>query len=254
MPIVQVYADRRVPEKLQTDPILWGECISGALYTRDFIAVAKKAGFADPRLVSSAPIALGNPKIEALVAPIKFTSSVYRLFKIPELDVTGCEDYGQSVTYRGTIETDPKSFQLDSGHIFETGKQAQVCRNTNLMLQATRFAKHFEFFGDDSLHLGPYAECGTGASDDCCSGDSCCGPTTSKSTESCCSTNESSCCSPQTKSTTDDSCCSTSGSCCLNEPLTALPEPSAESSCCAPKPTQKVEAKSCCETPCAACN
>ena len=31
-----IYADRRVPEALTTDPVLYGECLSGALYWKDF--------------------------------------------------------------------------------------------------------------------------------------------------------------------------------------------------------------------------
>ena len=31
-----VYADRRIPLELQKNKILWGECISGALYKEDF--------------------------------------------------------------------------------------------------------------------------------------------------------------------------------------------------------------------------
>ncbi len=31
-----VYASRRIPAKLQRDPMLWGECLSGALYWNDF--------------------------------------------------------------------------------------------------------------------------------------------------------------------------------------------------------------------------
>lgn len=46
-----VYASRRVPQKLVEDPVLFGECLSGALYWKDFVELAKKVGFADPRLV-----------------------------------------------------------------------------------------------------------------------------------------------------------------------------------------------------------
>ena len=29
--------------------MLWGECISGALYINDFLAIARRVGFEDPR-------------------------------------------------------------------------------------------------------------------------------------------------------------------------------------------------------------
>ena len=31
-----VFTDRRVPERLKDDPVLYGECLSGAMYTEDF--------------------------------------------------------------------------------------------------------------------------------------------------------------------------------------------------------------------------
>ncbi len=31
-----VFSDRRIPEHLQKDKVLWGECLSGALYIEDF--------------------------------------------------------------------------------------------------------------------------------------------------------------------------------------------------------------------------
>ena len=31
-----VYSDRRIPEDLRKDKVLWGECLSGALYIEDF--------------------------------------------------------------------------------------------------------------------------------------------------------------------------------------------------------------------------
>jgi len=39
-----VYADRRVPAKLLKDPVLYGECLSGALYWNDFKTLARKVG------------------------------------------------------------------------------------------------------------------------------------------------------------------------------------------------------------------
>ena len=46
-----VYSDRRIPQELMRDKVLHGECLSGALYWGDFLSIARKVGFADPRLV-----------------------------------------------------------------------------------------------------------------------------------------------------------------------------------------------------------
>jgi SAM-dependent methyltransferase len=67
-----VYADRRVPAELVSDPVLYGECLSGALYWNDFINLSKKVGFADPRLVEDRPLGIESPEIEALIGHINF--------------------------------------------------------------------------------------------------------------------------------------------------------------------------------------
>ena len=66
---------------------MWGECISGALYWNDFVNLAKKVGFGDPRLVSDAPITIKNKEIEAKCEGIEFYSATYRLFKLECLEV-----------------------------------------------------------------------------------------------------------------------------------------------------------------------
>jgi len=45
-----VYSDRRIPEALTHDPVLYGECLSGAMYWNDFLQLSRKSGFTDPRL------------------------------------------------------------------------------------------------------------------------------------------------------------------------------------------------------------
>lgn len=153
-----VYADRRIPDVLRADPVLYGECLSGALYWNDFEHMARGSGFADPRLVNHRPLTIENKALEAKVAPIQFTSATYRLFKLdlePE-----CEDYGQAVIYKGTVPHAPHVFVLDGGHAIETGKVFPVCGNTWKMLQDTRFAPHFDFIGSFDSHYGIFAGCG----------------------------------------------------------------------------------------------
>src|SRR5499427_600687 len=40
-----VYCDRRLPDAVTSDPVLYGECLGGALYWNDFLPMAKRAGF-----------------------------------------------------------------------------------------------------------------------------------------------------------------------------------------------------------------
>lgn len=154
-----VYSDRRIPVRLINDPLLYGECLSGALYKKDFVRLAKSTGFNDPRVVKSAPIEIEDKKIKDLVGNIRFDSVTYRLFKIDELE-DACEEYGQAVIYKGTIPGHPVEFKLDESHIFETGRSALVCGNTFFMLNKTRFQEHFEFFGNMDVHYGEFKDCG----------------------------------------------------------------------------------------------
>lgn len=155
-----VYSDRRVPQALREDPVLWGECISGALYWNDFHNLAKKCGFLDPRLVKDSQITVKNKKLEGKLGCIKFYSATYRLFKLEGLE-SHCEDYGQAVIYKGTVDACPDDFLLDGHHRIEKGKVFPVCGNTFRMLHDTRFKQHFDFIGSFDTHYGIYDGCGT---------------------------------------------------------------------------------------------
>lgn len=155
-----IYSDRRISAELQNDPVLWGECLSGALYWNDFLQMAKTAGFIDPRAVSSEKIIPDHKDLEEKLGNIAFYSVTYRLFKIDDLEPT-CEDFGQAIAYKGSIKELPNAFDLDNHHHFPTGKIIPVCGNSYLMLQNTRFRKHFEFYGDFNNHFGIFEGCGT---------------------------------------------------------------------------------------------
>jgi SAM-dependent methyltransferase len=154
-----VYADRRVPAELVEDPVLYGECLSGALYWNDFLTIARGVGFADPRLVESRRLGINDAEVKALIGHIEFFSATYRLFKLPELE-PACEDYGQAVIYKGSIPHQEKTFSLDAHHHIATGKVFPVCGNTWRMLHDTRFQGHFEFIGNWDRHYGIFEGCG----------------------------------------------------------------------------------------------
>lgn len=156
-----VYADRRVPESVRDDPVLYGECMGGALYWNDFRRLAQQAGFADPRLVTDRPLAISDPNLAARVGNVRFHSATYRLFNLETLE-DACEDYGQAVVYRGSIPEHPDAFSLDKHHLIENGRVFPVCGNTWRMLRETRFAPNFEFIGNFDTHYGIFAGCGGG--------------------------------------------------------------------------------------------
>jgi arsenite methyltransferase len=155
-----VYADRRVPDAVRNDSVLYGECLGGALYWNDFVRLSHQHGFADPRLVTDRPLEITDPALAPRVGNLKFFSATYRLFKIDNLE-TACEDYGQAVVYKGTIADHPDRFVLDKHHSIDTGRVFPVCGNTWRMLQDTRFTAHFDFIGNFDRHYGIFEGCGT---------------------------------------------------------------------------------------------
>jgi arsenite methyltransferase len=174
-----VYSNRRVPTALQQDTVMWGECLSGALYWNDFHNLAKDAGFRDPRLVEDGPILVTNGPVAEFIkqsgnANLEFYSATYRLQKLDNLE-PACEDYGQAVIYKGTIDPssaiEPKqtskycatsTWTLDKHHVFEAGKIHPVCGNTWNMLQGNpKVAPHFQFIGNFEKHYGIFDGCGT---------------------------------------------------------------------------------------------
>ena len=154
-----VYADRRVPDAVRNDPVLYGECLGGALYWNDFMRLAQRNGWADARLVEDRPLAVTDPLLADKLGNLRFFSATYRLFKLDGLE-TACEDYGQAVIYRGSIARHPHRFVLDKHHDIETGRVFPVCGNTWRMLHDTRFAPHFEFIGNFDRHHGLFEGCG----------------------------------------------------------------------------------------------
>ena len=156
-----VFSGRRIPNELTQDPTLIGECLGGALYLEDFRRMLLRLGCQDYRLTSRSRISLQNAEIERKAGMIDFYSMTIRAFKLDLED--RCEDYGQVVTYLGTIPEFPHAFNLDDHHIFEKGKSVPVCSNTAAMLSQNRYAPHFKIIGDESTHYGLF-DCGpTGA-------------------------------------------------------------------------------------------
>ena len=164
-----VFADRRIPESLTTDPLLRGECLSGALYTEDFRRIMAASGWADFRYTGIRKLDLGNEEIENKLGFAAFSSRTVRAFKLADLEDI-CEDYGQAAYYDGSIPGHPHFFDLDDHNRFFTGKPVPVCGNTASMLLNTRYSKAFKVIGGRSVHYGKFygsAEAGT-ESVSCC--------------------------------------------------------------------------------------
>ena len=150
-----VFADRRIPKSLLDDPVLHGECLSGALYIEDFRRLLQDVGCPDYRVVTGHDIEIENTDIKRKVGMIHFRSLTIRAFKLDTLEDI-CEDYGQVATYLGTIPEAPHKFILDDHHTFYAGKPMLVCGNSAAMVHETRFKEHFRVEGDRSRHYGAF--------------------------------------------------------------------------------------------------
>ena len=55
-------------------------------------------------MVNSNVINIKNSELKNMLGDINFYSATYRLFKLENSLESDCEDYGQAVIYKGTIE------------------------------------------------------------------------------------------------------------------------------------------------------
>lgn len=148
-----VFADRRIPAELRSDPVLLGECLSGAMYIEDFRRLLASLGCPDYRVMTSHTFDINDMAAAAKIGMVRLSSKTIRAFKLASLE-DACEDFGQSATYKGTLPDSPHRFVLDEHHVFEANRPERVCGNSAAMIQETRFAEHFEVAGDRSRHFG----------------------------------------------------------------------------------------------------
>jgi len=171
-----IFAAQRIPNALKSDPLLRGECLSGALYLEDFRRLLREIGCLDYRIISKSKLEIEDAEVAQKIGMIDFYSVTIRAFKLDSLEDL-CEDYGQTATYQGTIPESPNSFTLDDHHVFLKGKPELVCGNTASMLHETRFGKHFQIAGDRATHYGLF-DCGPAfkkiENEDTTNGEACC--------------------------------------------------------------------------------
>ena len=116
-----VYCDKRVPKELQDDKVLWGECLSGALYFEDFRRLMLSIGFRDLRVVSQREIQnTGDYKLDQ-----KYYSITIRAFKLSNSEDRS-EDYQNEVKYLGTIPNFESKFEFDQNYTFSKNSTVSV--------------------------------------------------------------------------------------------------------------------------------
>jgi SAM-dependent methyltransferase len=189
-----VYCSRRLSRAARSHPVAVGECLGGALFTDDFLSLCRAAGFARPRIAAAREFEVHDAELrEVLGEGARFFSVTFRVFKLSggaegawargeggggedaEADdadtravpddvargfaVGGCEDFGQTATYLGTVADHPERFELDLTSAFEKGKPEPVCAATAAALARTWLAPHFEVTAP-SAHRGAFVGCG----------------------------------------------------------------------------------------------
>jgi len=157
-----IFADRRLPEELVNDPVLHGECLSGAMYVEDFRRLMNTIGWTNFRYTNIRDIQLTDDFLIEKVGLANFSSRTVRAFKLDDLEDIS-EDYGQVAWYNGAIPGYPHYFDLDDHHRFFTGKPVLVSGNTASMLTNTRYGKAFTVLGDRSKHFGAFPGCSSSA-------------------------------------------------------------------------------------------
>lgn len=202
-----VYADRRIPSELQRDKVMWGECLSGALYRGDFARIMRSVGFETWWVVTSRRINIEDPTIAKATSGIAFYSETVRACKVEGLE-DAPEDYGQFATYNGGIPGHPHAFPMGLDCVFITDQRTPVDGNTALILAASRYRAVFKVSAK-LAHRGPFGRAGGSggagpyaapdASEDSGGSSACCPPPRAASSEA------SSCCAPSTSSTSK--CC-----------------------------------------------
>lgn len=135
-----VYASYNLPEEIRRDKVLWGECISGALYWKELIQLSEQYGFLSPRLVEVDPVTIKREDFKKILGDAKFVSAVYRIFK-----VTTKRDAGATVTYKGGVLGHEKELKFDYKNTFKAGEPKAVDAELASIIQVSRFKEVFTF-------------------------------------------------------------------------------------------------------------
>ncbi|XP_070827368.1 arsenite methyltransferase-like [Chaetodon trifascialis] len=135
-----MYASKVIPDHMKKDPLLWGEGMGGSLFWKDLISLAHSVGFSTPHLVSSSSIVVYNNELKAKAGDINYSSSTYRMFKLPKSQVMT----QATVIYKGTVTDFPDQLDFDSNHCFKKDVAVEVNGTMATILQSSRFSPDFK--------------------------------------------------------------------------------------------------------------
>lgn len=149
-----IFSDRRVPEGFYDDPILRGECLSGAMYVEDFRRMLVCCGTQVCYDVAHEPLEVGDFQIATKLGSIGFASRTMRAIKCDKFEDRE-EDYQQTATYLGTMPENKRYFDLDSEVRFIKDRPVAISGNMATFLENSRYGEHFRITPRRE-HVGPF--------------------------------------------------------------------------------------------------
>lgn len=149
-----IFSDRRVPEHFYDDPILRGECLSGAMYLEDFRRMLADNGVNAFYDVATVPLEVGDFRIATKLGCIGFSSHTVRAIKTAGLEDRE-ENFLQTATYLGTMPENPRYFDMSEEVRLIKGRPVAISANMAVMIEASRYAAHVKVTPKRG-HAGPY--------------------------------------------------------------------------------------------------
>ena len=137
--ISDVVSEKDVPQTMQKDKELWGECISGALSEEAILKVVKKAGFYGTEILKSYLYreVEGMRFYSITLTGYKFNKASERFYK------------GEFAIYKGPF----KSVFDDDGHEYPVGIPVEICSDTAAKFQSEPYNGFFTIIESDGTLL-----------------------------------------------------------------------------------------------------
>ncbi len=127
--ISDTITEQALPEGMKANPRLWGECVSGALTEKEYLAKLEQAGFYG--------LSILKKTLWKEVEGYRFYSAVIRGYKFEKK--ASCNYVGQWATYLGPMQ----AVVDEEGHLFPRNQAVQVCTDTAAKLQKPPYQQAF---------------------------------------------------------------------------------------------------------------
>ena len=151
--VSDIVSDKKVPERLRADSVLWGQCLSGALTEEEFLTYLEQAGFYGIEILSKT--------FWKGVEDCRFYSITVRGYKYEKRPE--CAHHGHKAVYLGPH----KAVMDEEGHLFPRGEAVEVCTDTAEKLKRPPYSNHFAVI-DPSGDTTPGIVCKPDSDNKCC--------------------------------------------------------------------------------------